>query len=175
MRLDKKGFTAMELLIVIAIMLILMGLALVSLNLARERSRDNVRVAAVNEVILALEQFRSVCRNYPAQITDLDEPQYCDNSSENELALSHFISSLPRLPGEDVLLYRSYASSPVENDRCTAFHIGIGLENSKHPALIEDDDKVASDFNELFDCKDSNDDSIDGVDTEDSAVYDIAS
>jgi len=63
---SKKGFTLIELLVVIAIIGILSTLAVVSLNNAREKSRDAKRVSDVKQVQTALELYFADNNGYPA-------------------------------------------------------------------------------------------------------------
>lgn len=63
---NKKGFTLIELLVVIAIIGILSTLAVVSLNNAREKSRDAKRMADVKQVQTALELYFADSNGYPA-------------------------------------------------------------------------------------------------------------
>ncbi|MBI4122711.1 MAG: type II secretion system protein [Parcubacteria group bacterium] len=62
----RKGFTLIELLVVIAIIGILSTLAVVSLNNAREKSRDAKRVSDVKQVQTALELYFADQNGYPA-------------------------------------------------------------------------------------------------------------
>ncbi|MDP1709394.1 MAG: prepilin-type N-terminal cleavage/methylation domain-containing protein [Candidatus Komeilibacteria bacterium] len=64
-QLNQKGFTLIELLVVIAIIGILSTLAVVSLNNAREKSRDAKRVADTKQVQTALELFFADNNGYP--------------------------------------------------------------------------------------------------------------
>jgi len=60
MRLEKnKGFTLMELLVVMTIMAVLMGLALVSYQGARKTARDGKRKSDLEEIRGALEMCRT--------------------------------------------------------------------------------------------------------------------
>jgi len=61
-----KGFTLVELLVVIAIIGVLSTLAVVSLNNARQKSRDAKRVSDVKQVQTALELYFADSNSYPA-------------------------------------------------------------------------------------------------------------
>lgn len=64
----QKGFTLIELLVVIAIIGLLSTLAVVSLNSARQKSRDAKRVADVKQMQTALELYFQDQNLYPVQI-----------------------------------------------------------------------------------------------------------
>ncbi len=66
MKNNKKGFTLIELLVVIAIIGLLSTLAVVSLNNARQKSRDARRVADVKQIQTALELYYNDATAYPA-------------------------------------------------------------------------------------------------------------
>ncbi|MBI5621610.1 type II secretion system protein [Candidatus Falkowbacteria bacterium] len=61
----QKGFTLIELLVVIAIIGLLSTLAVVSLNSARQKSRDAKRVADVKQIQTALELYYQDQNSYP--------------------------------------------------------------------------------------------------------------
>jgi|TARA_B100001971_G_C17829325_1_gene352979 general secretion pathway protein G len=63
--MNKKGFTLVELLVVIAIIGVLSTLAVVSLNNAREKSRDAKRVSDIKQVQTALELYFADQNGYP--------------------------------------------------------------------------------------------------------------
>jgi type II secretion system protein G len=63
---SKSGFTLIELLVVIAIIGVLSTLAVVSLNNAREKSRDAKRVSDIKQVQTALELYFIDQDGYPA-------------------------------------------------------------------------------------------------------------
>lgn len=65
--MNKKGFTLVELLVVIAIIGVLSTLAVVSLNNARQKSRDAKRVSDIKQVQTALELYFADVNTYPVQ------------------------------------------------------------------------------------------------------------
>lgn len=63
----QKGFTLVELLIVIAIIGLLASVVMVSLDNAKQRSRDATRVQDIRGVISALELYFNKNNGYPQQ------------------------------------------------------------------------------------------------------------
>jgi len=63
--LSKKGFTLVELLVVISIIALLSTIAVVSLGSARAKARDTARIADMKQVSTALEQYYADQGGYP--------------------------------------------------------------------------------------------------------------
>ena len=66
MKTNQKGFTLIELLVVIAIIGLLSTLAVVSLNNARQKSRDAKRVSDIKSIQTALELYYVDSGSYPS-------------------------------------------------------------------------------------------------------------
>ena len=91
----KKGFTLVELMIVIAIIGLLSGIIITSLTGSKAKSRDARRISDVNQIQLALEQYFDRCGQYPVQINDTTADNGCVGLSIN---LGSFISVIPQDP-----------------------------------------------------------------------------
>ena len=61
----KKGFTLVELVVVMAILATLVGLGLIAVNAARVQSRNTERRSNIKSFKVALESFHSAHRDYP--------------------------------------------------------------------------------------------------------------
>ncbi len=167
--MNKKGFTVLELLIVMGIIAILLAVMLASLSVSRERARDNIRIAGVNNLVLALEQYRAICRNYPAKVNNLEASQFCSTRDEG-LALGLLLPETPALPLEEEYFYSAFANSS-STEKCTNYHIGVVLERKNDDMLNTDSDREKSNINL---CRDSGDDFEDAdIEREDDLLYDL--
>ncbi len=93
-KLQKNGFTLMELLVVISIIAILISIGLTSFSTAQKKARDSKRKSDIKEVQNALEQYYSVCgSNYPTPSGTFVAPIVCLSPS---LAIMPTVPSDPR-------------------------------------------------------------------------------
>ena len=65
--LTKKGFTLVELLVVISVIGLLSTVAVVSMGTARQKARDTTRIATMKQLATGLESFYSDIGGYPAE------------------------------------------------------------------------------------------------------------
>ncbi len=65
---NKKAFTLIELIVSISIILLIASLAIVSYSQIRKNSRDSKRIADINEIRLALENYKLFEGTYPSQL-----------------------------------------------------------------------------------------------------------
>lgn len=70
MRKD-RGFTLMELMVVIGIVSLLLSVLLFSMSQSRARARDAERISDMKQIQVALELYYDRNREFPAALTDL--------------------------------------------------------------------------------------------------------
>ncbi len=142
-----KGFTVLELLIVIAIMCILMGLILVGLQSARSHSRDEDRVTNLQTVVVGLTQFYDVCRNYPQT---LDPATTCSSLLPSGKTLVDFIPDIASYnfnqTGSDYT-YTALTTDPLTANDCTNFHIAVKLEGNASSFTSSKTSFLLTDYN----------------------------
>ncbi len=148
---NKFGFTIMELLVVIAILLILIAIVISSLSISQKRTRDDRRISTLQEIMLALEEYRDVCQEYPHSLI-LNVDNGCVNGNTSSLVtLETFLSDDARnaidgtsnfFSGANDFKYVGIASTG--QSRCTGYHIGIPLE-TEHSELSRADRADTSD------------------------------
>ncbi|MEX2411132.1 MAG: type II secretion system protein [Candidatus Paceibacterota bacterium] len=69
----EKGFTLIEMLVVVAIIGILSSVILVGLNDARSRARDAKRISDIRQIQNGLELFYSDDQSYPRGLDEIEE------------------------------------------------------------------------------------------------------
>jgi len=121
---NTKGFTLVELLIVVAIISLLSSIVLVSMKKAREKARDSVRKQDLKTIQMALELYWDKYEKYPP------EGHWCDSSigtkdgggcppsppqndwgttsDLRDLITEGFLKSLPKDPVNNSIYYYSY-------------------------------------------------------------------
>lgn len=170
----RDGFTAIELLVVIAIIGVLVAIAFAGLNTSREKARDDVRISQMEEIALALEQYKDVCRQYPKKLK-LNQNVGCSGST----TLGDFLNELPSPPQNPNVQNQRFRYFPVSlsnnsnNNRCIGYHLGIKLETN-HSELNGDADlNTNNNPSNISPCNSNNQSGFNGNDSS-SNMFDMA-
>ncbi len=128
----KKGFTLIELMVVIAIIAILSTIIIASLGKAKAKSRDAKRVSDIANLQVTLELYFDKCNAFPATLA-LSANTGCPSGTN----LGSFITVIPSPPanpnGETTYKYAGL------NAGCTDYHLGSTLELSDPAGTLHDD------------------------------------
>ncbi|MFH1598082.1 MAG: type II secretion system protein [Patescibacteria group bacterium] len=116
----QKGFTLVELLVVIGIIGILATLVFVNLSSSRAQARNSVRLAAVDAMVKALEAYYQDYEYYPSSMTAACPVTFICNSTDANVwipGLADYINSLPHDPLEERFLgfLYMYTTNPIYN------------------------------------------------------------
>jgi len=119
--LNSKGFSLIELLVVISIIGVLVGLSAFGLQGARQSARDARRVSDIEQIRSGLELYKADCGIYPSTT---DFPAAGGNLLGDDSSLScadtnTYISSSPADPNPDKL-YKYNRISPTTYEICAA-------------------------------------------------------
>jgi prepilin-type N-terminal cleavage/methylation domain-containing protein len=105
MKISKKGFTLIELMVVIAIIGILSAVMLESFSAAKSQSRDVKRISDLSNIQLALAGYFNRCGQYPAADTGVSNKSIIDSTTLSQntncpsgISLSTFIATIPTPP-----------------------------------------------------------------------------
>jgi prepilin-type N-terminal cleavage/methylation domain-containing protein len=119
-----KGFTLVEVLVVIAIIAILTSIAYASLNQIRAKSRDQKRIADIHEISLELEYYFNKNGQYPQMLWPTD----INNTTQQNLSLYGYLNSEPKAPLKDEKYYYIPLSKTEGGTRCYSYHLYTLLE-----------------------------------------------
>ncbi len=144
--MNKKGFTLVELMVVVAVIAILATALLVGLGGARKRARDARRVSDVRQVQNVLELYYAKTGHYP------DANSWAGLESVLTTGDDKVTNQLPQDPmKDDGRTYYYGVSSDQQN-----YTVGATLENKDNVVLNDDVDGTSNGV----DCGSPDDDSV---------------
>jgi prepilin-type N-terminal cleavage/methylation domain-containing protein len=127
----RKGFTLIEILIVVGIIGLLASVALVGLGAFRERGRDTRRIADLREAQKALELYYTKFQKYPA----LGGGDSWTSLTNSLVGAGIGVSSISNDPLKPDRTYRYGVAADGQN-----YVLAATLENGGNPALKDDPD-----------------------------------
>lgn len=119
---SRKGFTLVELLVVITIISMLMALLLPAVQTSRENGRRATCLNNQHQISLAMLQFESARGHFPGYVNELklDQPDANGNTSWN---VSWVVMLLPQLERAD--LYQNWQKAAPSAQRVALLRFGI--------------------------------------------------
>lgn len=139
--LFKRGFTIIELLVVVAIIAILTAIVTSNFATSKSKARDAKRVSDIAQIQLALEMVFDKCNAYPEGITltsaiplDPVSGTFCKNLSGTNYFLSDFMSVVPKESATQLYTYAKNSTAPFVD-----YVLRAKLENDSS-ALQDDSD-----------------------------------
>ena len=114
----QKGFTLVEVVIIAGLIGILTTILFASFINIRENARDKARISDIQNIRLALEDYYSICRNYPETLTS-----GASNCSRGTLSFSDVLPEVPTDPntGNEYVYF-------AMGDSCFDYHLAAELE-----------------------------------------------
>ena len=111
----KRGFTLIELIVVVAIIALLTGIVLTALSGSRAKARDGQRISDVSQLQGTLELYFDRCGQYPNSLST-DANNGCPSATP-PITLGTFISQIPTPPGGGSYDYATLSTSggPLAN------------------------------------------------------------
>lgn len=145
---NHSGFTVLEFLIVLAIMLILIAIALPGLQTSRIKTDDEKRITDMRTIALGLEQYRQICGKYPET---LNPNEGCAEIDSNQKFLKDYIPDLVKLNNSELFKYVAL-SYDGGNDDCIGFHIGVTLRDQNDQSIYVGDRNFDSTQSDVVIC-----------------------
>lgn len=132
---NQKGFTLLELLVVIGIIGLLASILVINLTSARRRARDTKRIADIRNLQTASEDFYGKKGKYPALISEMVTDGQIPNWPLDPLAPS---GTTCTVNSDLCYWYASYTPSGALGPQ--SYHYGASLEDTGSALLNQDRD-----------------------------------
>ncbi len=148
-RYKNRGFTLVEMIVVVGLAAILLVMVITSAFKQKIVARDKVRVADIQTIRLAVEEYKLACGEYPATLDQSTNNGHCPSG----VTLDDYLPQVPvvpnyakddNYPGQNGN-YFYYGLSSSNNGRCFDYIVGVQLEYGS------DDDYENNKDGEYFD------------------------
>jgi prepilin-type N-terminal cleavage/methylation domain-containing protein len=158
-----RGFTLVEVVIVVGIMSVLSAIIYASFDGAKAKSRDQQRMADISSIQLALEIYFNKNKQYPESLTDLQDGTFT-------------IPTPPRSSENYIDNYFPMKKITATTERCISYHLWTKFENTNSFLESKKGFDSTGDLGELStplaECG-SYHNTIDASDLSNSLVYDV--
>lgn len=138
---SQKGFTVLELLVVLFILTILLSIVLISFTRGNKNTKNKVSISEFNLVQVALEEYRAQCKVYPVELDTGANNAYPGGPD----CILKFGEILPENIDLANFSYASLRSEFSGSGVCSAYHLSRELYDPSR--YLEDDDDWGGDSN----------------------------
>lgn len=122
---DRKGFTLIELIVVVGLIALFASIVLVNLGGSRQKSRDVARAQDLNQIAKALQLYATSNGVFPDTLADLAAGNFYDGTGVDPLGVA-------------------YEYVPLGSSGCSGYHLGAVMEEAGSKYLASDSDAAAS-------------------------------
>lgn len=136
------GFTVIEVLVVLGVLLLLVGIVMGSFSRLKQGSNDDARVKNLEIVRLALEQYRAQCKVYPIDLDPATNNAFPLATGGVQTCSLTFGDLMP--PNIDLSMFDyqplRQGGGMTLPEQCTSYHISVQLEDMQSFHLQQDSD-----------------------------------
>ncbi len=135
----RKGFTIIELLVVVAIIVILTGIVITNLSQSQLKSRDGKRVSDLSQLQLALDLYFDRCNQYPQLGSNFLMDTTANNGCPSGIEFSLFLGKIPTPPKAGDYIYAvNNITTPTD------YILRAQLEGNNHATRDDIDGQINS-------------------------------
>lgn len=134
----EKGFTILELLIVILIIIILMSIVLASFDRSRDQINSDKLISDMRLLRLSLEEYRIECKVYPDELADNADNAFATSGNTQDCGLELGDLVPPQVDLDD-FEYIPLTTTTSNVGNCTSYLLAVQLDPQQ--GILNNDDK----------------------------------